>query len=75
MKQIVCLSVAFLLINVIYGQRSQQKFEFVNFSKVAITDNFWKPKIDKVASVTLAACIYQTEVATPRIRNFEKVAR
>jgi DUF1680 family protein len=28
-----------------------------------------------VATKTLAACIYQTEVATPRIRNFEKVAR
>ncbi|MDX2046993.1 MAG: glycoside hydrolase family 127 protein, partial [Chitinophagaceae bacterium] len=49
--------------------------EPVNFSQVNITDNFWKPKIDKVATKTLAACIYQTEVATPRIRNFEKVAR
>lgn len=75
MKKNVCLSLACLLINVIYGQVSQQKFQFVNFSKVTITDNFWKPKIDKVASVTLAACIYQTEIATPRIRNFEKVAR
>jgi uncharacterized protein len=51
------------------------KFEPVNFSQVNITDNFWKPKIDKVATKTLAACIYQTEIATPRIRNFEKVAR
>lgn len=47
----------------------------VNFSKVNITDGFWKPKIDKVATATLEACIYQTEVKTPRIRNFEKVAR
>ncbi len=51
------------------------QFEPVNFSQVNITDAFWKPKIDKVAHVTLAACIYQTETATPRIRNFEKVAR
>jgi DUF1680 family protein len=49
--------------------------EPVNFSQVTITDNFWKPKIDKVATKTLAACIYQTEIATPRIKNFEKVAR
>ena len=28
-----------------------------------------------MATVTLKACIYQTEVKTPRIRNFEKVAR
>ncbi len=58
-----------------YSQTSLQKMEPVNFSQVKITDEFWKPKIDKVAVKTLAACIYQTEVATPRIRNFEKVAR
>lgn len=47
----------------------------VNFSKVNITDAFWKPKVDKVATTTIQACIYQTEVKTPRIKNFEKVAR
>jgi uncharacterized protein len=57
------------------AQSSLLKMEPVNFSQVTITDNFWKPKLDKVATKTLAACIYQTEVATPRIRNFEKVAR
>lgn len=57
------------------SQSPLEKFEFINFSKVNITDNFWKPKIDKVATVTMKACIYQTEVKTPRIRNFEKVAR
>lgn len=51
-----------------------QHFEPVNFSRVNITDHFWKPKMDLVATTTLKACIYQTEVATPRIRNFEKVA-
>ena len=58
-----------------FSQSALQKIEPVSFSQVNITDNFWKPKIDKVATKTLAACIYQTEVATPRIRNFEKVAR
>lgn len=57
------------------GQKSLQQLEFVSFSKVNITDQFWKPKIDKVATKTLSACIYQTEVATPRIKNFERVAR
>ena len=57
------------------GQNSLSKFEPVNFSQVNITDNFWKPKIDKVTLVTLPACIYQTETVTPRLRNFEKVAR
>ena len=59
----------------IYAQNPLEKIEFVNFSKVNITDNFWKPKIDNVATVTIPVCIDQTEVKTPRIRNFEKVAR
>ena len=58
-----------------FSQTTLQKIEPVSFSQVNITDEFWKPKIDKVATKTLAACIYQTEIATPRIKNFEKVAR
>lgn len=70
------MSVAFYSIPVFsFSQKKLQQFEPVNFSQVNITDNFWKPKMDKVATVTLPACIYQTEVKTPRIRNFEKVAR
>ncbi len=57
------------------AQSDHVKIEPVNFSKVVITDDFWKPKIDNVATKTLDACIYQTESKTPRIRNFEKVAR
>lgn len=57
------------------AQGLQPKLEPVSFSEVNITDNFWKPKMDKVATTTLQACIYQTEEKTPRIRNFEKVAR
>ena len=57
------------------SQTSLQKIEPVSFSQVNITDKFWKPKIDLVATKTLDACIYQTEIKTPRIRNFEKVAR
>ncbi|MFD1817898.1 hypothetical protein SAMN04515674_101238 [Pseudarcicella hirudinis] len=58
-----------------FAQQPLQKVTFVSFSKVNITDSFWKPKLDKVATTTLNTCIYQTEVKTPRIRNFEKVAR
>ncbi len=57
------------------AQSALKQYEFVNFSQVNVTDQFWKPKIDKVATKTLDACIYQTETATPRIRNFERVAR
>ncbi|MFD0793663.1 glycoside hydrolase family 127 protein [Mucilaginibacter litoreus] len=47
----------------------------VSFSKVIITDNFWAPRIKTVSNVTIPVCVEQTEVKTPRIRNFEKVAR
>ena len=49
--------------------------EPIGFSAVTINDAFWKPKQDLLATTTLKACIYQTETATPRLRNFQKVAR
>lgn len=57
------------------AQAPARQMQPVNFSQVTITDGFWKPTMDKVATVTLQACIAQTEDKTPRIRNFEKVAR
>lgn len=75
MKKVFLLLLACLFQLNLFAQNSLQKIEFINFSQVNVTDAFWKPKIDKVATKTLAACIYQTEVATPRIRNFERVAR
>jgi uncharacterized protein len=73
----VRLTISFLIIAATTGvaQVPARQFEPVNFSQVNITDSFWKPTLDKVATTTLQACIYQTEVKTPRIRNFEKVAR
>jgi hypothetical protein len=75
MTRFTFLLIASFYINFLFAQSSFQKIDPVSFSQVNITDNFWKPKIDKVATKTLAACIYQTEIATGRIRNFEKVAR
>ena len=56
------------------AQTSVQKMESVNFSQVSIEDNFWKPRINTVSTVTIPVCINQSEVKTGRIRNFEKVA-
>jgi DUF1680 family protein len=53
----------------------QAKIAPVSFSKVEINDKFWSPRISTVTNVTIPVCIEQTEVKTPRIRNFEKVAR
>lgn len=57
------------------AQTPTKKFEPVGFAQVTVNDNFWKPAMEKVATATLPACILQTEVKTPRIKNFEKVAR
>ena len=56
------------------SQAPLQKYQNVSFSQVQITDAFWKPKINKVSTVTIPVCIDQTEVKTARIRNFEIVA-
>jgi uncharacterized protein len=65
----------FLIFTDVFSQAPKRQFEPANFAQVSITDSFWKPTLDKVATTTLQACVYQTEVKTPRIRNFEKVAR
>ena len=67
MKKIFALLVALVTGLTIFPQTPLQKFEFVSFSQVNITDNFWKPKIDNVATKTLDACIYQTETKTARL--------
>jgi DUF1680 family protein len=75
MKYILSFLLTIVFCDKIVAQNSPIKIEPVNFSKVNVTDAFWKPKMDLVATKTLAACIYQTEEKTGRIRNFEKVAR
>ncbi|MCU0356584.1 MAG: glycoside hydrolase family 127 protein [Cyclobacteriaceae bacterium] len=49
-------------------------YEPVSFSRVLITDTFWKARLDKIATATIPACVEQTEIKTPRIRNFEVAA-
>ena len=58
-----------------FAQSGITKLNPVNFSQVTITDNFWKPKLEKIAMKAVPVMIYQTEIATGRIRNYEKVAR
>lgn len=76
-KHTLVLLLATSLTSITYAQEQTptRKFEPVSFSQVTITDSFWKPTMDKVATTTLQACVFQTEVKTPRLKNFEKVAR
>ncbi len=77
MKRTLLLMAMFLLFMTFrtFSQNKYQKIEPINFSHVNITDRFWKPRIDKIATATLPACIYQTETATPRIENFINAAK
>lgn len=77
MYTIRIFNIVFFMLVSFFGnaQQANVRINPVNFSKVIINDDFWKPKIDKVATKTLSACIYQTELNTGRIRNFEKAAR
>ncbi|MFT3748565.1 MAG: glycoside hydrolase family 127 protein [Agriterribacter sp.] len=59
----------------VQAQNSLQKVYPVNFSEVVITDPFWKPKMETVATATLDACVNYTQDKTGRIRNFEKAAK
>ncbi|WP_347156543.1 glycoside hydrolase family 127 protein [Pontibacter chitinilyticus] len=72
-KAVSCVIVS-LLSSAALAQTTSGELQPVNFSKVTITDAFWKPRIDQVATVTIPVCIEQTEVKTPRIRNFEIAA-
>lgn len=74
-KKVFSSCLVFIITSNLNAQGSHVKVNPVNFSKVTINDEFWKPKIDNVATKTLQACIYQTEEKTGRIRNFEKAAR
>ncbi|MFI5193688.1 MAG: glycoside hydrolase family 127 protein [Chitinophagales bacterium] len=56
------------------AQNTLQKLEPVSYSQVKIDDKFWRSRISAVTNVSIPVCIDQTEVRTPRIRNFEKVA-
>ena len=57
------------------AQEKQTTLEAHSFSQIKITDSFWKPKLEKVAKSALPASVFQTEVKTGRIRNFEKAGR
>lgn len=46
----------------------------VDFSQVAIHDEFWSPRLQKHHDVTIPVCIDQIENQTHRIRNFINVA-
>lgn len=73
-KPAVILLISFFHIAISQAQQSFSKIQPVSFAQVQIDDAFWKPRIDKVATATLQACINYTEYKTGRIRNFEKAA-
>ncbi len=66
---------ALLFVTTATAQTSPQKIYPVPFSDVTVTDPFWKPKMETVATATIDACVNYTQDKTGRIRNFEKAAK
>ncbi len=57
-----------------YINVNAMKCQNIDFSKVTITDSFWKPRLQRNADVTLPVCIDQIQNQTGRIRNFRNAA-
>ena len=73
-NKIMAAVVSFACYTPAWSQPSAQKLYPVNFAQVNITDDFWRPKMETVATATLDACVNYTQNKTGRIRNFEKAA-
>lgn len=74
MRIFISLFLLGFLSTIAFSQKVTRKLENINFSKVTIEDAFWKPRMEKVADITIPVCMDQTEIKTPRIRNFEITA-
>ena len=75
MRKKTALAISLLAITSAQSQSSLQKLFPVSYSHVTVTDAFWQPKMQTVATATLDACVNYTQNKTGRIRNFEKAAR
>jgi DUF1680 family protein len=71
-KPLIIISsfLCFLLISVTEAQTTPQKMEPVYYSQIRIEDNFWKPRINTVSSVSIPVLMQKAEM---NIHNFEKV--
>jgi DUF1680 family protein len=74
MRNLIGLFLFVFLNTAVFAQKVTPKLENINFSKVTVDDAFWKPRMEKVAEITIPVCMDQTEIKTPRIRNFEITA-
>jgi len=74
MRNLIGLFLFVFLNTAVFAQKVTPKLENINFSKVTVDDAFWKPRMGKVAEITIPVCMDQTEIKTPRIRNFEITA-
>ena len=63
-----------LVIRLTPAVAQQQKCSPVDFSKVTISDKFWRPRLERHLSATLPVCIDQIENKTGRILNFRNAA-
>jgi len=74
MRNLIGLFLFVFLNTAVFAQKVTPKLENINFSKDTVDDAFWKPRMEKVEEITIPVCMDQTEIKTPRIRNFEITA-
>ncbi|MBL8879615.1 MAG: glycoside hydrolase family 127 protein [Phycisphaerales bacterium] len=62
-----------ILAALVSAARAAEPLQPVPFSRVALSDPFWSPRIETIRRVTLPHCFEQC-AATGRLRNFERAA-
>src|SRR5438045_9522745 len=72
MKKII-LPLCLLPATVLYAQNKDYPIHAVPFTQVALTDNFWLPRIKVNATVTIPASFERCE-STGRVKNFVMAA-
>lgn len=74
MKNAVFLIATTIIVTLTQSQTSFQTLYPINYSEVRVSDPFWSPKMQTVATATIDACVNYTQNKTGRIRNFEKAS-
>ena len=74
MKSSIIAGLLFLSVGYTYAQQKDYPIKPVSFTSVKLTDNFWLPRIQTNATVTIPASFARCE-NTGRVKNFEMAAQ
>ena len=69
MKRFLFFMFLLLVAELVFAQPLEKNHP-VNFAQVSVNDNFWAPRIQRHAEVTIPFCLDQCMVQTNRVNNF-----